>query len=308
MSVKRLLCVPNFSEGRDRETLQAIEQAVRSAGVQMHHLSWDYDHHRMVIAFSGAPSRVRQAVLQAGKVAVERIDLWGHQGVHPRIGAVDVVPFVPLSGLTLEEAIAFSRRVARAFARQLGVPVYLYEYSAQAGRIRDLPTLRKGQFEEWVGRPLTGVRTPDYGPSQLHPTAGATIMGVRDPLIAFNINLETRDVSIAQAIAHRIREERDQNPDLHGVRALGLWLPSRQLVQVSLNITRTARTLNPAEEGTNLVRVLRYVKAQAEALGTHIHSTELIGVLMVEDAIQALREALNAPELKVEQLVGSGIL
>lgn len=308
MTTARLLCVPNFSEGRNLETIQAIAQAIRSVKVAFHHLSWDRDHHRMVVAFSGSPYQVRQAVLRAGAVAVERIDLRYHQGVHPRLGAVDVVPFVPLSGITLEEAVAFSHRVARAFARQLKVPVYLYEYSAGSGRIRDLPTLRKGQFEGWVGHRLEGVRRPDYGPSQLHPSAGATVMGVRDPLIAFNVNLETREVAIAQAIAQRIRQERMHNPDLYGVRALGLWLPSRQQVQVSLNLTRTARVLTPEERGTSLLRVLRYVQAQAEAMGTRVISTELIGVLLAEDAVQALREALSAPELLDTQLVTSGIL
>ncbi len=308
MRSARVLCVPNFSEGRNPETIQAIADAVREAGVLIHHLSWDYDHHRMVLAFSGTPAQVKRAVLRAGAEAIARIDLRVHQGVHPRIGAVDVVPFVPLSGLTLEQAVAFSHQVARAFARRLGVPVYMYEYSAGEGRIRDLPTLRRGQFEGWVGRPLEGVRRPDYGPAQLHPTAGATVMGVRDPLIAFNVNLATQDVNLAKAIARRIREERDHNPDLFGVRALGLWLPTRQLVQVSLNLTRTARTLAPGETGTSLVRVLRYVQAQAESLGTQIHSTELIGVILAEDAIQALRDALQNADLQVAQLVASGIL
>jgi glutamate formiminotransferase len=134
MQRARLLCIPNFSEGRDETTIHAIADAAVSAGVQIHHLSWDYDHHRMVLAFSGTPSQVRRAVLRAGAVAVERIDLTRHQGAHPRIGAVDVVPFVPLEGLTRAEAIAWSHAVARSFARRLRVPVYLYEHSAREGR------------------------------------------------------------------------------------------------------------------------------------------------------------------------------
>ncbi|MCS7190919.1 MAG: glutamate formiminotransferase, partial [Fimbriimonadales bacterium] len=144
MAAARILCVPNFSEGRNESTIHAIADAVASAGVQVHHLSWDYDHHRMVLAFSGTPAQVKRALLRAGAVAVERIDLNRHQGVHPRIGAVDVVPFVPLEGLTREQAVAFSWQVARSFARRTRVPVYLYEHSARAGRPRDLPTLRKG--------------------------------------------------------------------------------------------------------------------------------------------------------------------
>ncbi len=190
MSTPRLLCVPNFSEGRNEETIRAILSAIQSAGVRLHTASSDWDHHRLVVAFSGTPLQVKRAVLRAGAVAVERIDLRHHRGVHPRIGAVDVVPFVPLEGMTREQAVQFSHQVAKRFARQLRVPVYLYEHSAGEGRIRDLPTLRKGEFEEWVGKRLHGLRKPDYGPARLHPSAGATIMGVRDPLIAFNVNLK----------------------------------------------------------------------------------------------------------------------
>ncbi|MDM7460750.1 MAG: glutamate formiminotransferase, partial [bacterium] len=133
MSKSRILCIPNFSEGRNTETIHAVADAAASAGVRIHHCSWDYDHHRMVLAFSGTPAQVKRAVLHAGAVAVARIDLNCHRGAHPRIGAVDVVPFVPLEGLTREEAVAFSRQVAKSFARRLRVPVYLYEHSAREG-------------------------------------------------------------------------------------------------------------------------------------------------------------------------------
>lgn len=295
MSVPRVLCVPNFSEGRYEPTLHAILEAVRSAGVTLHHASWDWDHHRMVLAFSGTPTQVKRAVLRAGAVAVERIDLRRHRGVHPRIGAVDVVPFVPLRGMTQEEAVQFSHQVARRFARLLRVPVYLYEHSAGEGRIRDLPTLRKGEFEGWVGKPLTGPRKPDYGPTRLHPTAGATIMGVRDPLIAFNVNLKTPDVAVAKAIARQIRQDRNYLPELQGVRALGLWLPTRQVAQVSLNLTQP--------QHTDLFRVLHYVRVQAQAHGTDIASTELIGVLLAEDATRALASALSLDSMQSSQIV-----
>jgi glutamate formiminotransferase len=295
MQRARLLCIPNFSEGRDETTIHAIADAAVSAGVQIHHLSWDYDHHRMVLAFSGTPSQVRRAVLRAGAVAVERIDLTRHQGAHPRIGAVDVVPFVPLEGLTRAEAIAWSHAVARSFARRLRVPVYLYEHSVREGRIRDLPTLRKGGFEGWVGRRLTGERVPDFGPKRLHPTAGATIMGVRDPLIAFNCYLHPPDAALAQQIARRIRAERTTNPALRGVRALGLWLPSRQVAQVSLNITQT--------DQTDLFRVAEAVHQIARAHGAEIVGTELVGVLLAEDAARALQSALGLNRIDPQQIV-----
>ncbi len=295
MSKSRILCIPNFSEGRNTETIHAIADAAASAGVRIHHCSWDYDHHRMVLAFSGTPAQVKRAVLNAGAAAVARIDLNCHRGAHPRIGAVDVVPFVPLEGLTREAAVAFSHQVARSFARRLRVPVYLYEHSAREGRIRDLPTLRKGGFEGWVGKRLTGERTPDYGPKRLHPTAGATIMGVRDPLIAFNLNLQPPDPAIAQQIARQIRREREQNPALRGVRALGLWLPSRQVAQVALNLTQT--------EQTDLFRVAETVRAMARALGAEIAETELVGALHAEDAARALQSALRLQQLTAPQIV-----
>jgi glutamate formiminotransferase len=295
MQRARLLCIPNFSEGRDETTIRAIADAAVSAGVQIHHLSWDYDHHRMVLAFSGTPSQVRRAVLRAGAVAVERIDLTRHQGAHPRIGAVDVVPFVPLEGLTRAEAVAWSHAVARSFARRLRVPVYLYEHSAREGRAHDLPTLRKGGFEGWVGRRLTGERVPDFGPKRLHPTAGATIMGVRDPLIAFNCYLHPPDAALAQQIARRIRAERTTNPALRGVRALGLWLPTRQVAQVSLNITQT--------DQTDLFRVTEAVRQIARAHGAEIVGTELVGVLLAEDAARALQSALGLNQIDPQQIV-----
>lgn len=285
----RLLCVPNFSEGRNEATIEAIAEAARSTGVRMHHLSWDYDHHRMVLAFSGTPTQVGQAILRAAAVAIERIDLRTHEGVHPRIGAVDVVPLVVLSGITREEAVAFSHRLARRFARRFGVPVYLYEHSAREGRPRALPTIRKRVREGVEAFP------PDFGRARLHPTAGATVLGVRDPLIAFNINLQSPDPAIAQQIARQIREARATHPDLQGVRALGFWLPSRGVAQVSLNITQPERT--------DLCRIVRYVRQQAQALGTDIRETELIGVLLASDAARALQTALNAASLAPEQIV-----
>ncbi len=291
LQTARLLCVPNFSEGRDEATIYAIADAVRSAGVTMHHLSWDYDHHRMVLAFSGTPRRVAQAIMRAARVAVERIDLRAHAGVHPRIGAVDVVPITVLMGLSREQAVAFSHRLAQRFARELRVPVYLYEHSAKEERPRDLPTIRQRVAADVSAFP------PDFGKARLHPTAGATVIGVRDPLIAFNINLQAPDPEIARQIARQIRQERAHHPDLQGIRVLGFWLPSRQTAQISLNITQTERT--------DLCRIVQYVRRQAQALGTDIRETELIGVLLAPDAARALQSALQATPIAPEQIIAS---
>jgi len=234
-------------------------------------------------------------VLQMGAVAVERIDLTRHRGAHPRIGAVDVVPFVPLEGLTREQAVAWSLRIARSFARRLRVPVYLYEHSAREGRIRDLPTLRKGEFEGWVGKRLTGERAPDFGPKRLHPTAGATVMGVRDPLIALNCYIHPPDYDLAREIARRIRAERETNPALRGVRALGLWLPSRRTAQVSLNITQT--------DQTDMFRVVDAVRRVADAMRVEVVATELVGVVLAQDAARALQSALEMLGFDSQQIV-----
>lgn len=280
-----LLCVPNFSEGRNEETIHAIAHAATEAGVQIHHLSWDADHHRMVLAFSGTPAQVKRAVLLAGAEAVSRIDLNQHRGAHPRLGAIDVVPFITLKNLTREQAVQFSWEVAADFARRLKLPVYLYEHSAREGRLRNLPALRKGGFESRIGKLLMGEQLPDFGPNYLHPTAGATVMGVRDPLIAFNVNLQTNDPAIARAIARRIREQRETNPVLKGVRALGLHLPTRQEVQVSLNLTH--------HDETDLYSVFQYVQSEARLLGVEVAGSELIGVLPEESAVRALGHALK---------------
>lgn len=294
MNRPQILTIPNVSEGRDESAIQAMADAARAQGVRWHHLSWDPDHHRAVMAFSGSPAQIKRAVLALGEAAVQRIDLRAHQGAHPRIGALDVVPLVPLSGISPEEAIQFSQNVARSFARRLRVPVYLYEHSAQAGKPKDLPTLRKGGFDALQSVDLRKERVPDYG-RRLHPTAGATVMGVRDPLIAFNINLDTPDLAIAQALAKQIRHARDHDPSLTGVRALGLWLPSRQIAQVSLNLTRP--------DCTDLFTVTNYVREAAAALGAGIRETELIGVILNDSAAAALNASLKST-VHPQQIVG----
>jgi glutamate formiminotransferase len=192
MRKARLLCVPNFSEGRNEPTIRAIAEAVEKAGVVIHHLSWDYDHHRMVLAFSGTPQQVARAVLQSAQVALERIDLRGHQGVHPRIGAIDVVPLVVLEGLSREEAVAFSHRLARRLARRCGLPVYLYEHSAFEGRPRDLPTLRSGSVP--LQRGCRWSLSTRFGMARLHPPLGRLCWACATPSIAFNINLQAPEV------------------------------------------------------------------------------------------------------------------
>ncbi len=296
LSQRLIECVPNFSEGRDQDTVQALSDAVRSvAGVRLADVSADLDHHRTVLTFLGEADAVAEAAFRSARVAVERIDLRFHQGVHPRIGAVDVMPFIPLRGVTMSECAELARQVGYRIARELEVPVYFYEQSALPGKPADLPTLRRGGFERWVGQELTGNRVPDAGPPYLHPTAGAVIIGARGPLIAFNINLNTDRAEIAEQIARTIRRERSQIPQLEGVRALGLFLPSRGIAQVSLNLTRPDRS--------PLWWVLEYVRSLAVQMGADVQETELIGMLPASAVANVAAHYLLNPALDEKRIL-----
>ena len=258
-------CVPNFSEGRNAQTVDAIGQAIASvAQVRVLRSETDADHNRSVITFAGTPEAVRQAALRGIAEAVQRIDLSTHSGVHPRIGAADVVPFVPLEGVTLEECAALAHDVGREVWETLRVPVYFYEAAARSSDRAPLEKLRAGHL------------APDLGGPALHPTAGACVIGARKILIAFNIVLNTADLSIARAIAKKIRAS---SGGFRFVKALGLLLASRNLAQVSLNLTDY--------EQTPLHLVFEAVAAEALALGLEIVDTEIIGLVPAK----ALEEA-----------------
>lgn len=289
-------CVPNCSEGRCRETVEALADAVRAvADVRLANVSADPDHHRTVLTFLGEPEAVAEAAFRCAKVAVERIDLRAHRGVHPRIGAVDVMPFIPLRNVTMAECVALAQEVGYRVARELEVPVYFYEEAALPGKPHDLPTLRRGGFEKWAGLPLEGDRAPDAGPDRLHPTAGAAIVGARGPLIAFNINLNTDRVDVAKQIAHTIRRERERLPQLQGVRALGLFLPSRGIAQVSLNLTQPERS--------PLWWVVEYVRTLAAQYEVEILETELVGLAPASVLVEAAARHLQNPMLSAASLL-----
>ncbi len=274
-------CIPNFSEGRRPDVIAAIVGAVRETpGVRLADWSADPDHNRMVVTFVGPPDAVRDAALAAAAAAVARIDLGRHEGVHPRLGALDVLPFVPLRGLSLSDCAALAREVGRELAARHDLPVFLYE--AAAPDARSLPSVRKAAFRSLM---------PDFGPALPHPTAGAAVVGARGPLIAYNVVLATPDLAVARTVARDLRAL----PDLPSVRALGLRLPSRGLTQVSMNLTR------PAD--TPLLSVFRYVEARALALGTSVVESEVIGALPGPSAFGVLADALQAPGLKSGQVL-----
>ena len=263
-------CVPNFSEGRDAATIEAITGAVRSvAGVVLLDRESDADHNRSVLTFAGPPEAVLEAAFRAVERAVALIDLNRHQGVHPRIGAADVVPFVPIEGLTLADCVRLAERLGEIIWKRLGVPVYFYEAAARAPARVNLENIRRGQFEGLREEVQTNPeRLPDIGEARLHPTAGATVVGVRKFLIAYNINLTTAYVEIAKKIARAIRFSSGGFPF---VKAMGVPLPSRNLAQVSMNLTDF--------EQTPIHRVFEAVRAEAARYGADIASSEIVGLI-----------------------------
>lgn len=267
-----LLCVANWSEGRDEVTLADIRWAMRSSDVKIHFDGSDPDHNRIVTAFSGWPEDVDRALFKIADAALDRIDMRKHKGVHPRIGALDVCPFIIVGGSpTIEEAKSLTAWVAERFAKKYDVPVLLYEKSETGKHAADLPSLRKGQYEGLFGRTLD----PDFGPPTANPWYGATVMGLRDWLLAVNVNLATEDVASARQIARELRQLRDSDPRFAGVRALGLPLPSRALSQVSMNLTRP--------DDTPFEPIAEWIGRRAAELGTSVAGTELIGVVRRQD-------------------------
>ena len=228
-------CVPNFSEGRRKEVVDAIADAGRSvAGVKVLDVEMDANHNRSVITLVGGPDAAKEAAFRMAAKAVGLIDLNVHRGEHPRIGALDVCPFIPIRGVAMDECVRLARELGKRLADELGVPVYLYEAAATRPDRKALPDIRKGQYEGLKVEIETNPdRAPDFGPRRLHPTAGASVVGARPPLIAYNVNLGTTDVKVAKAIAKLVREK---DGGLPAVRALGFELKDRGLVQVSMNL------------------------------------------------------------------------
>jgi glutamate formiminotransferase len=266
--VPLLECVPNFSEGRRPEVIQRLAEAVRGAsGVRLLDVSSDRDHHRSVLTFVGVrPEAVWDAAFRSAAEAVAAIDVRVHRGVHPRIGAVDVIPFVPLSGIPLESCVALARTLGEAVAARLGVPVYLYGAAAATPDRRALPAIRRGGFEGLLGSIALPDRRPDFGPSRLHPGAGAVAIGARPVLIALNANLDSADLEAARRIARTIRQS---SGGLPAVQAMGVLLESRGLVQVSMNLLDYHRT--------SPLTVFGCIAAEAARMGIEIAEMELIG-------------------------------
>jgi len=288
-------CVPNFSEGRDRATIEAIVAAVRTVpDVRVADWSGDPDHHRMVLTLVGPAAAARDAAFAAAVEAVRRIDLTQHAGEHPRLGAVDVVPFVPLGSTSMELCIRTAREFGARAAAELKLPVYFYEEAATRPERRSLALVRGAGFDALRRVPLTAERAPDLGPPHVHPTAGAVAVGARGRLLAFNVNLRSDDLEVARAIARAVRE---RDGGLRGVRALGVRLPSRGHVQVSINITQPDRV--------PLYRVLELVRVEARRWNVAISGTELIGTLRLSDLLETARYSLGLHDLRETQVLNT---
>ena len=286
-------CVPNISEGADRDRVGQIADAVRSAaGVRLLGVSSDAAHNRSVLTFVGDADGIRAGVEALFAAAIPRIDLTRHKGEHPRMGAVDVVPVIPIRGATMDDCVRLSREIGETIAQRWGIPVYLYEESATSEARRNLADVRKGEFEGFFQKIQDPAWRPDFGPTAPHATAGVVAVGARDPLIAYNINLGTRDLAVAKRIAKAIRHK---DGGFRFVKAMGVELADRGCVQVSINMTNYRKT--------PLHRVFECVHSEAQRHGVPIIGSEIVG-LTPADALFAAAEHY----LRLESFSGDQVL
>lgn len=291
-------CVPNISEGRDLARVEAIAAAVRATpGARLLNVSSDASHNRSVLTLVGDAGAVRAAVRALFEAALPRIDLTRHSGEHPRMGAVDVVPFIPIRGATVEQCVALTREVGAEIAERFEVPVYLYEDSATSERRRNLAEIRKGEFEGFAEKMKGPDWKPDFGPDRPHPTAGVVAVGARSFLIAYNINLGTRDLGVADRIAKAIRHI---GGGFRYVKAMGVDLADRGLVQVSINMTNYRKT--------PLHRVFECVRSEAERFGVPIVSSEIVGLTPAEALYMAAEHYLKLESFTSDQVLETKLL
>jgi glutamate formiminotransferase len=285
-------CIPNVSEGRDRAKIEELAQVVRETpGVWLLDVDPDADHNRTVITFVGAPEGVEEAALSLVARAVESIDLTHHRGEHPRMGAVDVIPFVPID-IAMSECIELSRRVGQKIWERFQIPVYLYEESARRPERADLAQIRKGEFEGFFEKIKEPEWAPDFGERRVHPTAGVMAVGARMPLIAFNVNLGTDNIEVAKRIAQAVRHS---SGGLRYVKALGFKLEDRGIVPVSMNMTNYQKT--PRH------RVFVLIEREAERYGVPVVGSEIVGLVPREALYQAAEFFLRLEDFNRDQIL-----
>ena len=286
-------CVPNISEGRRVEIVAAIAAAVRRVpGARLLDLSSDASHNRSVITMAGDAGPLKAAVLALFDAAVGLIDLRTHTGEHPRMGAVDVVPFVPIEGATMDDCVALAKDTAQSVAERFAMPVYLYEEASINPLRKNLEDIRRGEFEGLAAKMATDGWVPDYGPPTPHPTAGATVIGARMPLIAYNINLSTDRIDVAKKIAAAVRFS---SGGFRYVKAMGVTLADRGIVQVSMNLTNY--------EKTPILRVFEAVKREAEKYGVNVLESEIVGLVPAAALIDAAETTLQLTAFKRNQVL-----
>ena len=284
--------VPNISEGRRRDVVEEIVAAAAGPGRRVIDYSLDPDHNRAVITIVGTPDGIEDGIVGLTGRALALIDLRRHTGAHPRMGAVDVVPFVPVRGVTMEDCVEISRRVGARLAAEYDLPIYLYEESARSPARRDLAAIRKGEFEGLAEKMLLPEWAPDFGPARPHPSGGATAVGAREFLIAYNIELSTSDLSIAKRIARAVR---GSSGGLRYVKALGFPLEDKGIVQVSMNLTNFRKT--------PILRVFELVQREAARYGVNVTRSELVGMAPRQAIYDVAAMSLQLDSLFPDQIL-----
>lgn len=290
---KIIECVPNFSEGRDKEKIESIADCFRGkSGVKLLDYSGDADHNRSVVTVAGEPEAIKYAVIEAIGKAIELIDLNKHSGEHPRMGAVDVVPFIPIKNVTIDEAIALSQEVAKEVGVRFNLPVFLYEASATTQHRENLADIRRGEFEGLSDKMRLTEWKSDFGPETPHPTAGVVAIGARKPLIAYNINLNTNNIKIANAIAKKVRHS---SGGMRYCKAIGIYLKERDLAQVSTNLTDYTKT--------SIYSVHEMVRMEAKRYGVSIIGSEVIGLVPMTALAESAAYYLGIENFSMNQVL-----
>lgn len=298
-NIKKIVqCVPNFSEGRDLDKIEKIINPFRGKeGVKLLDYSTDKDHNRCVVTVVGEPAALKDAVVEAIGIAAELIDLTKHEGQHPRMGATDVVPFIPIKNVSMDEAIELSKAVAKEVAEKHNVPVFLYEKAATSPARENLARIRKGQFEGMKEKIKEEEWKPDLGPEEVHPTAGVTAIGARMPLVAFNINLDTDSLEIANKIARNIRFA---TGGFRYCKAIGVELKERSIVQVSMNMTDYTKTA--------LYRTFEMTKIEAKRYGINVLGSQLIGLVPMEALVDTAVYYMGVEDFSIEQVLENKLM
>ena len=294
---KLMECVPNFSEGRDLELVEKIiDEARKIEGITILDYSSDKDHNRTVLTMIGSPEQVKEAAINTAKKAAELIDMTKHEGAHPRMGATDVIPFTPVSNVTIAECVEIAKEVGAEIG-SWGIPIYLYEDAASTPERTNLAKIRKGQYEGFFEKIKGEEWKPDFGPQEMNAKSGATVVGARVPLVAFNINLDTPDVEIADKIAKTVRHI---GGGLRFVKGIGLKLEDRNQTQVSMNLVNF--------EKTSVYQAFEMVKMEAKRYGVNVVGSEVIGTVPMKALLDAAEYYLQIENFSIEQILEKKLL